>query len=77
MMLRTIDKLLATEQQQDGYIPSPERRADIAIRAFRANDMLGEYRLPTEGYKLAEKHRKDCKDGIRQAFKDELIRKDT
>ena len=82
MMLRTIDQLLETEHHQDGAIPSPERRAEIAARVFQANFMLGQgklgiYGFPIEGYELAEKYHKDYKEGIRQAYKDRLISKNT
>jgi predicted nuclease with TOPRIM domain len=82
MMLRTIDQLLETEHQQDGAIPSPERRAEIAARVFQANFMLGQgklgiYGFPIEGYELAEKYHKDYKEGIRQAYKDRLISTNT
>jgi hypothetical protein len=75
-MMHTIELILETEQNQDGTIPSPERRIEIMARVFRANATLSEYGFPIKGYELAEKYHKDYKDGIRQAFKDGRISKD-
>jgi hypothetical protein len=80
MILRTIDLLLEIEQRRTGDIPSPKRRAEIAIRCFKANFKLGQgtcagFGFAIADYELAKKYYKDYKDGIRRAFKDRQISK--
>ena len=54
MMLRTIDLLLEIHQQQNKRIPTPALRAEVAARAFRANERMGKRGFHREGYEMAE-----------------------
>lgn len=77
LILHVLDQILRIEQGPDGAISIP-RRAEITVRVFQANEMLGErYGCKIEGYILAENYHKDYYDGIDEAFRNQLINIDT
>jgi hypothetical protein len=77
VMLRTIDLLLEIHQQQDGHIPSPDLRAEVAARAFRANERMGKMGFRREGYEMAEMYYEYYTNGRIKAFKDGRINNST
>ena len=78
LILQSMDQILKIEQDLDGNIPTPSRRAEITARVFQVNEMMGEkYGYDRKDYKLAENYHKDYYDGIGEALKNQLINTQT
>jgi hypothetical protein len=75
LMLRTIDNLNRVRHLQDRAVPTREQQVQITTWALLANERLGQYKFPVNGYPRAMWYQQECVNFIYRGVIDGSLHK--